>query len=170
VSKVLKNEAFFFGEYEHALDSQNRIAIPSEWRTGEPLRLILLPGRDKDLLLFPFETFREFLLRARRLSLANREAQLALAKIGARARDCRCDKQGRIKLDRAMLDSIGVKTQLKLIGALTHIKLCAPEVWAAGVPLGDEDCLNEFDKINRTLPDLASVLAETLEDRKNDRR
>ena len=149
--QIIDNETFFFGEYERTLDSQWRIAIPSEWRQHDETRLILLPGRDNDLLLFPYSTFREFLLKAGKLSLANRELQAALARIGSRARDCRCDKQGRIKLDRNMLEAIGVAGQLKMIGALTHIKLCSIESWQSAENLGDDAYLDEFQKISESV-------------------
>lgn len=150
-SQIIDNEIFFSGEFERSLDSQSRIAIPSEWRQEDGTRLILLPGRDNDLLLFPYATFRDFLLKASKLSLANRELQAALARIGAKARDCRCDKQGRIKLDKNMLESIGVSGHLKMIGALTHIKLCSVESWQAAENLGDDAYLDEFQKISESL-------------------
>ena len=144
---MFDNETFFFGEYEHSLDSQGRLTIPSDWRRDGETRLILMPGRNKDLLLYPFETFREFLQKAGKLSLANKELQAALARIGARVRDCRCDKQGRIKLDKNMLDSIGVSNQLKMIGAMTHIRLCSLETWQDSDNLGDDAYFDEFKKI-----------------------
>ena len=122
-----QEELFFFGEFDHALDNQCRVSLPSEWRRGEgDVHLILFPGRDRDLLLFPYEMFRDFLLKARRSALADRNAQVALAQIGRVVRDVRPDKQGRIRLEREMLRNIGVGNQLKMIGAVTHIKLCSP--------------------------------------------
>ncbi|MDD5727896.1 MAG: hypothetical protein PHV59_04945 [Victivallales bacterium] len=154
-------ELFFLGEFEYSLDKQCRFSIPSEWRQGEGVtRLILFPGRDHDLLLFPFETFREFLLKARRLALANRQAQEALARIGSRARDCRCDKQGRIKIERALLDGINVDKQIKLIGAVSHIKLCAPEAWAEQ-RLDNDVYLDELQRISESGGDLTQLLFDT---------
>ncbi|MBQ9788100.1 MAG: hypothetical protein IJW31_00670 [Lentisphaeria bacterium] len=150
----LTNEVFFFGEYEHNLDSQGRLTIPSEWRQQQDTRLILLPGRANDLLLFPFATFREFLIKAGKLSLANKELQAALARIGAKARDCHCDKQGRIKIDKAMLQSINVTTTLKVIGAITHIKLCSVDTWNNMPDEGDDTYLDELQKISDNLADL----------------
>ncbi|MBR7127188.1 MAG: hypothetical protein IKD09_01220 [Lentisphaeria bacterium] len=150
----LTNEVFFFGEYEHNLDSQGRLTIPSEWRQQQDTRLILLPGRANDLLLFPFVTFREFLIKAGKLSLANKELQAALARIGAKARDCHCDKQGRIKIDKAMLQSINVTTTLKVIGAITHIKLCSVDTWNNMPDEGDDTYLDELQKISDNLADL----------------
>ena len=124
------DEAFFFGTYEHALDGQGRVAIPSEWRRSEgETRLILFQGADADLLLFPFESFRDFLIKAQKVSFADPDAQRALQRFGARARDCRCDKQGRIRLEKAHLDAVGITGQVMMVGGVTHIKLCAPNNW-----------------------------------------
>ncbi|MFA7232020.1 MAG: hypothetical protein WC071_12180, partial [Victivallaceae bacterium] len=138
-----------------------RVAIPKEWRRRDgETRLILFPGRDKDLLLFPFESFRDFLHKARKVSFANRMAQEALARIGARARDCRCDKQGRITVDKDLLAKAEVKGQLKMIGAMTHIKICAPGNWQEQ-PLGDDVYLDEVQKISENDDDFMRTFMET---------
>ncbi|UKI30145.1 MAG: hypothetical protein L6W00_19440 [Lentisphaeria bacterium] len=88
---------------------------------------------------------------------------MAFAYLGSRSRQCRCDKQGRIALDRKMLDEIGVGTQLKLIGAVTHIRLTAPENWV--VP-DDEASLNmyldEIQKVSDDSGDIAGLLGGIL--------
>ena len=113
------------------------------------MHLVLFPGRDRDLLLFPYAMFREFLIRARSSALANPAAQAALAQIGRVVRDIRPDKQGRIKLEKEMLQSIDVNRELMIIGAITHIKLCAPQNWNP-VELGDAGVfLDEVQKLNQ---------------------
>jgi MraZ protein len=158
MDSIHQDELFFLGEFEHSLDSQCRISIPKDWRHQEgPTRLILFPGRDKDLLLFPFESFREFLMKARRLALANRRVQEALARIGSRARDCRCDKQGRIKIDPALLEEVGIKKQVKLVGSVSHIKLCAPDAWEKQI-VDNDVYLDELQKISESSDDLTQML------------
>ena len=73
------DELFFCGDFSHALDPQFRVTLPSAWRCGEgDPHLVLFPGRDHDLLLFPYAMFREFLIRARSSALANPAAQVEL--------------------------------------------------------------------------------------------
>ncbi len=157
-------ELFFFGEFEHALDTQCRVSLPSEWRTGgdgEP-HLILFPGRDRDLLLFPFAMFRDFLVRARASALADPAAQAALAQIGRVVRDIRPDRQGRIRLEREMLANIGVQSQLKMIGAVTHVKLCAPGNWHPVELAGAGEFLDEVQKLNAAEDDGLGRLLKNL--------
>ena len=156
---MLDEELFFCGDFTHSLDSQFRVTLPSSWRSGdgEP-HLVLFPGRDHDLLLFPYSMFREFLIRARSSALADPAAQAALAQIGRVVRDIRPDKQGRIKLEKEMLQAINVDNQLVMIGAITHIKLCAPANWQP-VALGDAGAfLDEVQKLNESDSDGLSKL------------
>ena len=127
--------------------------------------LVLIPARDEALLLLPLDTFLEFVERAGKYAIANARMQAAFAYLGSRARNCRCDKQGRIALDRPMLDAIGVKGQLKLIGAITHIRLCAPEKWQTPSAeeisghLSDIQSVSEGGTDNK---DLAALLGDIL--------
>ena len=81
----------FLGEYEHALDPQCRVTLPSEWRNKDGgTNLVLIPARDEALLLLPIETFMEFVERARKYAIANARMQAAFAYLGSQARNCRC--------------------------------------------------------------------------------
>ena len=157
-------ELFFCGEFSHTLDTQSRVTLPSTWRCGEgDPHLVLFPGRNRDLLLFPYSMFRAFLLRARSGVLANPAAQAALAQIGRVVRDIRPDKQGRIKLEKEMLEAIEVENSLVMVGAITHIKLCAPQNWQP-VELGDASVfLDEVQKLNASDSDgLSQLLAKLI--------
>ena len=157
------DELFFCRDYTHALDSQYRVTLPSAWRgeDGGP-HLVLFPGRDRDLLLFPYSMFREFLVRARSSALANPAVQAALAQIGRVVRDIRPDKQGRIKLEKEMLEAIGVENQLVMIGAITHIRLCAPQNWQPVELLDAGSFLDEVQKLNEGDGDGLSALMAKL--------
>lgn len=127
---VMQEEKFFVGEYTHALDSQHRVAIPREWRQrSSDTRLILFPGAENDLLLYPYESFQDFMIQARKKSFTNRKIRNVLALVGARSSECVCDKQGRIKLPAKHLENAGITGQVTMVGAFTYIKLCSPEQW-----------------------------------------
>ena len=156
----------YLGEYEHALDPQCRVTLPSDWRNkGGDTNLVMIPARDAALLLLPLDTFLEFVERARKYAIANARMQAAFAYLGSRARNCRCDKQGRIALDRGMLDAIGVKGQLKLIGAITHIRICAPEQWQTPSPEEISGHLSDIQRVSDGGDDrdgLAALLGDIL--------
>ena len=139
--------AFYVGNYDHVLDAQGRVSLPSEWRNkDQETEMVMIPARDNALLLLPLATMMEFTAKAGKLAIANPKMQKALAYLGSASRRCRCDKQGRIALDRSKLDSIGVGKSLKLIGAVTHIRICAPENWVQ--PDNPDDYLNEIQQVS----------------------
>ncbi len=157
------DEPLFLGEFDHSLDAQCRVTIPSDWRRADDASgFVLLPARDQALVLLPTGVFKEFLLKARKLAVANPKVQMAFARIGAKARQCRCDRQGRMALDRKMLDGIGVASQLKLLGALNHIRLCAPENWLEPDAGELDGQLDEIQKICEGQDDFAALLGGLL--------
>ena len=90
----------FLGEYDHALDAQCRVSLPSDWRSRDgETELVMIPARGKALVLLPIATFLEFVEKAKKLAIANPKMQMAFAYLGSRSRQCRCDKQGRIALE-----------------------------------------------------------------------
>ena len=151
----------FLGEYDHVLDAQGRVTLPSEWRgkSGET-ELVMIPARGNALVLLPIATFSEFVDRAKKLAIANPKMQMAFAVLGSKSRCCRCDKQGRMALDRKMLQSIGVEKELKLIGALNHIRLCRPDNWTTPEDAeGVDSYLAEIQKISEDSGDIGGILS-----------
>jgi len=139
--------SLFLGRYDHVLDAQCRVSLPSEWRRGDDAQeLVMIPARDKALLLLPLDVFMDFVGKAGKLAIANPKMQLALAFLGSESRRCRCDRQGRMALDREKLNSIGVEKKLLLIGAVTHIRICAPENWQ--LPESSDACWDEIQKVS----------------------
>ena len=60
----------YLGRFEHSLDSQGRVAIPSEWRepVAESTGFVLFHGRGDTLLLFPVSVFMQFVEKAMSIS------------------------------------------------------------------------------------------------------
>ncbi len=146
---MAEKKQFFFGSYEHTLDAQCRFSLPSEWRNrdGETV-FVLLPGRDNDLQLLPNEIFQETMEKAGRFAVANRHLQAAFAYIGSQARYCRCDKHGRVAVEREKLDSVGIDRKLKLIGAITYIRICSPVQWQTPTPEAINSYWDEVRKLS----------------------
>jgi DNA-binding transcriptional regulator/RsmH inhibitor MraZ len=64
-------------------------------------------------------------------------------------------------VERSLLEAIGITKQIKLIGAVSHIKLCAPEAWQQQ-NLDNDVYLDELQKISETSDDLTQILLNTL--------
>ena len=144
----------FVSRYTHAIDSQRRIAIPSEWRkkNGET-SFYLLPARDHIVQLIPQETFYEQVIRkSQRLSLSDSRLQRDLAVFASRAQNCICDKQGRIQISPLLLEHGGFKDKVVLAGAFSHIQLWTPERWEAANREDDNEYYDVMQRIH-DIPD-----------------
>lgn len=156
----------FFGEFEHTLDSQRRLAIPGQWRKKKGVnQFFLVPGRNNILQLIPFESFKNFLDKARKISFADAKLSLALAQFGAKAQECVCDKQGRIPIPQRLLDYAGLKNQVMLIGSVSTIQIWHPDKWNA-LSMGDEGYLDLVQQIGEENNNLMDIIQGALEKKK----
>ena len=150
----------YLDSFDHVLDAQGRVSLPSEWRNKDgETEMVLLPTADKALVLLPLEVFMEFVKKAAKQAIANQNIQRALAYLGSNSCRCRCDKQGRMALKRSMLDSVGIDKKVKLIGSINHIRICAPENW--NPPAESSEYLGVIQQIsdgNDGVDDLGSML------------
>lgn len=157
-----REDICFLGEFEHSIDSQRRVAIPRQWRQKDgETKFFLVPGRNKTLQLRTYESFKDFLDKARKVSSANAQASLALARYGSRAQECVCDKQGRIQISQKLAEYVGFSDQVVLVGAFSNIQLWTPEGWNE-YQVSDESYLDEVQKIDESGEDFLDVLQETL--------
>ena len=150
----------FLGEYDRGLDPQCRVSLPSEWRSGAT-EFVMIPTVGKAFLLLPVPMFQKMFEAVSEQAVADVSLQEAFAFLGSQSRFCRCDKQGRIALDKEKLASIGVDRKLKMIGAITHIRICSPENWQH--PENPDDCLNEIQQVCESNDDFAGLLRGVLE-------
>lgn len=151
----------FFNKYERPLDPQCRISLPSDWRSKDgDTEFVMFPAVGKALVLVPGDVLARLFEKLQDESITNPEIQMAFAYLGSEARVCRCDKQGRLPLDREKLESIGVSGQLLMLGSVSHIRLCAPENWNA--PADESTVANCLSEIRNADSDTAKKLAGLL--------
>ena len=89
-------------------------------------------------------------------AVADVALQEAFAFLGSQSRYCRCDKQGRMALDKAKLEEAGISGEVKLIGAVTHIRITGVDNW--NVPSDDNSVGRYFDAIRRAKESSSSAL------------
>ena len=150
---VDNSELLFAGEFIHAIDSQRRIAIPKDWRVkGGENRFYALPGRNNTLQLMTYASFKRLADKLRKVSIADPKASIALARLGAKARECHCDKQGRIGLSESLLEYAEIKkndiidAELVLVGAFNNIQIWSRKNWEKE-QMSDEEMLDVLQSI-----------------------
>ena len=124
----------FVGTYEHTIDAKQRLAVPSEIRDGlkperdgETFYAVLLEG--PTLALY---TERGFEKRAEELDRSERSPEEVLLYeriFYSNAARLEIDKQGRIRLPERLLNQVGLKRDVVLIGVKDHLEIHDREAW-----------------------------------------
>lgn len=146
-------EMLYAGEFTHSMDSQRRVAIPSEWRSKDgDNRFYVLPGRHNALQMMPYHAFKDMAEKLKKVSSVDPKASLALARLGARSRECVPDKQGRVHIPEQLLEYAEIKrgnnvdSELVLIGAINTIQIWSKANWSKQL-MSDDEILNVLQSI-----------------------
>ncbi len=158
LKSIVQEENYFFGEFEHSLDSQRRIAIPSNWRKEKKTKFILLQGRHNALYLLPPNIFNDFIAKVRKVSFADAASSLALVRIGSVSQECECDSQGRISIPQKLIEQSGLKNQVVLVGSVTMIQIWSMDNWKMFQKSDQNDVLDVIQKIGERPDDLTSII------------
>jgi len=155
---IAQEESYFFGEFEHSLDSQRRVAIPSNWRKEKKTKFILVQGRHNAIYLLPPYIFNDFIAKVRKVSFADAASALALVRIGSVSQECECDSQGRISIPQKLIEQSGLKDQVVLVGSVTMIQIWSKDNWNMFKKSDPNDMLDVVQKISERPDDLTSII------------
>lgn len=124
----------FTGEYEHTIDSKQRLAVPAEIRSRledakHTNALYLVPGANGALWLWPEKTF-EQMANAMQQSLLPAEDMMEFEELlFSQASRLEMDKAGRIRLPERMLVEAKLGQTIVILGVRDHLELRDPEIW-----------------------------------------
>jgi MraZ protein len=131
----------FLGEYEHSLDSKQRLAIPAELRDQwKPERhgsmLIAAPGQTGGLCLWPEKKFEEFADQIESGLMTADEVARANRRLFSRAARVPFDSAGRIRIPDRLLAEFGLSGTVVILGVRDHLELFSPEARAKDLMQG----------------------------------
>ncbi len=140
---------FYLNDFEHVLDKQGRVAIPSAWRSADgSARFVLIPSSDSSLKLMPHALFNEMIAeKVKKISLGDNAAARELAVLGSSSQECICDKQGRIQINQKLLNHAGITDKVALVGSIAYAQIWNPERWkqeSANTP----NCYDVLEKLS----------------------
>jgi|TARA_B100001059_G_scaffold91430_1_gene90326 MraZ protein len=126
----------FTGEYEHAIDAKQRLAIPSDLRSRLDPEIhgsafYVAPGQRGSLWVWPEKTF-EHMAAATELSLVPDEDLLEYEQLlYSQAARVDLDKTGRIRIPDRMIRMAGLQSNVVVLGVKDHLEVHDPKAWAA---------------------------------------
>lgn len=139
----------FMGEYNHAIDSKNRIIIPSKFREKLGERFVMTKGLDGCLYIYTLEEWEALEQKLKQLPLTNKDARAFVRFFFSGASEIELDKQGRALIPQNLIEYAEVKKEIVSIGVLTRIEVWSKEKWE------DYNGSNmDFDEIAEKMNDL----------------
>ncbi|HUS47084.1 MAG TPA: hypothetical protein VM098_03110 [Phycisphaerae bacterium] len=129
--------AFFFGEFEQAIDPKRRLAISAGLRElidveEDGRNFILMLGPDRHLWLYPDLYYRRLMATMKRSPLPSRE-QRRIDLLFGMARLLKPDSQGRVVLPEKSMERAITSEQVTLLGNNDHIEIWPTSEWNARV-------------------------------------
>lgn len=126
----------FLGEFDHSLDSKQRLAIPAELRDvlkpkihGEAF--VAAPGSNDTLWLWPELTFEALSTALGGSIVGDEDLQQFERLVFSQAARLPLDSAGRVRIPDRLLSAYGLSGTIKILGVRDHLELITPEAWQA---------------------------------------
>jgi MraZ protein len=119
----------FIGEYQHALDSKNRIIIPSKFRDEFGSSFFMTKGLDGCLYGFTLEEWKRLEEKLKALPLTNKDARSFTRFFFSGAAEIEIDKQGRALIPQNLIEYALIGKEIITIGVSSRIEIWSKEKW-----------------------------------------
>jgi MraZ protein len=136
------------GEFQHSLDTKQRLAIPSEIRgVIDPAThgdaLIVAPGPNGMLWLWPERTFERLASQLGGSLVGDEELMVFERQLFSRAARLPLDAAGRVRIPDRLLREFELRDAVTILGVRDHLELMRPEQWLQ-VQAGEAPTRPEF--------------------------
>ena len=139
----------FIGEYEHSLDSKNRIIVPAKLREGLGNKFIITKGLDGCLYAYPLEEWRVLEDKLKTLPFTNKEARIFVRFFFSGACEVELDKQFRGLIPQNLKEYAKIEKDIVSIRVLSKVEIWSREMWDKY-----NDSNVDFDYIAEKMKDL----------------
>lgn len=119
----------FMGEYQHAVDSKNRMIVPSKFREEIGTSFVITKGLDGCLYVYSTNEWKRLEDKLNQLPLTNKNARTFVRFFFAGAKETNLDKQGRALIPPNLLEYAHIKKEIVSIGVLNRIEIWSKENW-----------------------------------------
>jgi MraZ protein len=121
----------FRGQYEHSLDSKDRLTIPARFRAALDEGVVLLESLDPCVALYPVGGYARFAERfLAGLNPLSRRGRMMVRRFHARSHDESLDSAGRVRLPKHLIEHAGLEGPCVVVGVDDPLEIWSPERWA----------------------------------------
>lgn len=139
----------FIGQYTHAIDSKNRIIVPSKFREDLGNIFVITKGLDGCLYVYTKTEWEIFENKLKALPLTNKNARAFSRFFFAGACEAEMDKQGRVLIPQNLCQYAEINKDIVSIGVSSRIEIWSLENW---IKYNDENI--DFNDIAENMSEL----------------
>ena len=119
----------FTGEYRHSVDEKGRIAVPIKFRSRLDPGSMVSGWLDDCLAIHPKAGWDALATKVAALPITDQKSRLFQRFVFSQAIEAEMDRQGRLLLPAYLRESIGLGTDVVVVGSRDHAEIWAPERW-----------------------------------------
>ncbi len=119
----------FLGTHHPRLDDKGRLFLPARFRDRLAAGLVITPGQERCLYVFPDSEFERVFERIRQAPVTNRDARNYQRMFMSKASDETPDKQGRVTLNADLRTYAGLTRDCVVIGAGARVEIWDERAW-----------------------------------------
>ncbi len=119
----------FIGEYQHSLDTKNRITLPSKFREELGDSFVMTKGMDDCLFIYSMNEWKIVEDKLKSLPMTSKDARAFVRFFFAGASECEIDKQGRVLIPTNLKEYAKIEKDTVVIGVSTRIEIWSLDEW-----------------------------------------
>ena len=137
------------GEYDHSLDDKNRLAIPAKFRQAFGDGIVVTRGLDGCLYAYTRQDWQQLVDgRLAELDMLSEAGRLIMRHFFSGATETELDKQGRVGLPTALIESAKLGKEVTVAGVYDHLEIWNRDTWR-----------DQLTKVEGSAEDVAERLA-----------
>lgn len=120
---------FLMGNFQHSLDDKNRIRLPADFRSEMGNAYYLMPGTNGCIFVYCAGEAKGIMAKLFSSDSFDPEKNLKIAQITAFSRSVTADSQGRFMLPDDLIRIMGIKKDVRIVGAGQKAIIWSEERW-----------------------------------------
>jgi MraZ protein len=123
-----KHTTMLSGAYDHTLDDKGRVSLPAKHRSEIGETLVLLPGLDGQINVYPLAEWQKVADNVASQNQALKPVR-DLARIIHTATECQVDRQGRILIPASLRTRAQLDADVVVLGVHDHVEIWSLARW-----------------------------------------
>ncbi len=119
----------FIGEFQHSLDTKNRVILPARFREKLGDNFVVTKGLDNCLFIYTLEEWNVVEKKLSALPTSNKDARAYARFFFSGAIEAETDKQGRMLIPSNLKEYAHIEKDVVIIGVSSRIEIWSTSQW-----------------------------------------